>query len=1401
MVSSRAASRRTRLRPFRPWLERLEDRAVPSAGAVTTFAGNAQHTAVYQPAAQDLNAIHWQTPVDLHPQYNGTDLLIHYGAPLITAANTVIVPVKTGTTDGFEVEAFNGATGGLMYTLGTDYTLPSHNWTPSYAPVLVPTSSDTRLYYAGAGGTVYYVTNPDSGSPGSPVQQVFYTTLANYQANASGFNSTVFVDTPLTADSNGDVFFGFRVEGTAPAPLSTGQSGYARIDPNGNTTYVLAGNAAGDPGNISHDSHNLAPALSNDQSTVYVAVKSGSTAYYGYLLGLDTTTLATKYKIFLKDPRNNNANNAGILDDGTSSPVVAPDGDVFFGVFGNPYNGSRGWLLHFSGDLTVEKTPGAFGWDYTPAIVPASMVPSYSGPSSYLIFSKYNNYADPSAPASEDFADGVNKIAVLDPNATEVEPHASSSGLLVMREVMTVPGPTPDPGNVGTASPHAVREWCINTAAVDPATDSIFTPSEDGNIYRWNLATNSLTEALTLGTGIGEAYVPTVIGPDGTVYTINNATLFAVGRLNGVGVAVTSSTPDVRSVVAGQSLTFTAAITNPGPSSGTPTGSATFKDGSNVLAANVPLDSTGQAAYTTSALGAGSHFITVVYSGDSQFSAGSATLIQVVHQSGTTTVLTSSPNPANFGQAVTFTATVTPAVSGIGTPTGMVTFLEGGAVLAQVPVGSSGTASFTTSALAVGGHTVTAVYYSDPVFATSAGDDSPAPQIVQDATATAVGSSPNPSVFGQSVTLTAAVTANDQGAGVPRGTVTFMDGSTTLATGIPVDSSGHAVYSTSGLGVGSHTITATFSGATGWLTSSGSDAATPHVVNQGASSAGVTSSVSPSAYGQSVRFTATVTASAPGAGTPTGTVTFLDGSTTLSTATLSGGSASFTTSGLGVGSHSIAVSYGGDANFSATSSLTLTQVVNQVATTAGVTSSVNPSAYGQSVTFTATITANAPGSGTPTGTVTFMDGSTTLGTGTLFAGSATLSTSALAAGSHSVTVVYGGDTSFTGTTSGSLSQTVNQDTNSIGLSSSLSPSVYGQSVTFTVTVTANAPGAGTPTGTVTFIDGTTTLGSASLSGGTATFSTTALGAGTHSVTAVYGGDANFTGSSSTLVTQTVNQDATASAVTSSVNPSGYGQSVTFTATVTASAPGSGTPTGTVTFKSGSTTLGTATLGGGTATFTTSTLSVGSHTITVSYGGDSNLTGSTSAKLTQTVSADATSTALTSSVNPSNKGQAVTFTATVTDNAPGGGTPTGMVTFMDGTTALKSVSLGANGQATYKTAGLTVGSHNITAVYKGNSKYLGSTSPVLVQVVQLPHASLAQPLPGPTPPPGATAPADKLSDDAGPVRLASPEPRATGADTANLDRFFSLMGKPRGSVLHRTPEHRTPGPDDDGEDAF
>jgi hypothetical protein len=502
----------------RPRIEALEERNLLSGAFWAGYAKDAQHTAISSAPSQPLAAIHWQTPVDLQPQYSGGELLIHYGSPVITLANTVIVPVKTGAFDGFELQAHDGANGNLKWTLTTDYILPPHDWTPSYSPTLTP---DGRLYFAGAGGTIFVVDTPDANGTPAVKRLAFYG-LAHYLNHQAAFDNNVFINTPITSDSAGDIFFGFQVTGANPLHLV---GGIARIDAQGKGTWVAASTAAGDS-SIAKVVHNCAPALSNNEKTLYVAVSNGAGFGFatGYLVALDSQTLAPLAHVQLFDPQSGAL--AILPEQGSASPMVGPDGDVYFGVLEDPFpdHNDRGWLLHFSADLSQQKITGSFGWDDTASVVPSFMVPSYHGTSSYLVMTKYNNYAGLGG-------NGANRLAVLDPNAVMPDPYLGNP---VMKNVLTVLGPTPDP-NFIHFFPHAVREWCINSAAIDPFTSSILVNSEDGHMYRWDLISNKLTQVITLTSGIAEAYTPTIVGPDGTVYAINNAVLFALGRPQSTG--------------------------------------------------------------------------------------------------------------------------------------------------------------------------------------------------------------------------------------------------------------------------------------------------------------------------------------------------------------------------------------------------------------------------------------------------------------------------------------------------------------------------------------------------------------------------------------------------------------------------------------------------------------------------------------------------------------------------------------------------------------------------------------------------------------------------------------------------------------------------------------------------
>jgi uncharacterized repeat protein (TIGR01451 family) len=454
------------------------------------------------------------------------------------------------------------------------------------------------------------------------------------------------------------------------------------------------------------------------------------------------------------------------------------------------------------------------------------------------------------------------------------------------------------------------------------------------------------------------------------------------------------------------------------------------------------------------------------------------------------------------------------------------------------------------------------------------------------------------------LTVTAGQTASFTSAasGTPAPTVQWQVSTDAGATfnNVPGATSTTLTFTTS-MSQNGNLYRAAFTNLAGTVTST---AATLTVI-RAATTTALVSSQNPSMFGQAVTLKVTVSSSA---GAPSGTVTFLDGATSIGTGTLdSSGRASLSVPSLAVGAHSFTASYAGAANFSSSSSAPLSQAVNKDGATVTLNFSANPSVFGQGVMFTAMVAAVAPGAGTATGTITFQDGANTLSTLNLVNGQASLTTSSLAVGSHSITAAYNGDSNFNAASSSAFSQTVNKDATSATLASSANPSVFGQAVAFTATFSAAAPGTGTPTGTVLFQDGSTSLGTANLLNGQASVTLSALGPGPHSVTAVYSGNANFN-SSSSLLAQAVNKASTTTKLASSASASTLNQALTFTATINLAPPGTGTPSGTVTFVAdGSNTLcaGVALQSNGTATCATSTLSAGSHTIMAAYSGDTN----------------------------------------------------------------------------------------------------------------------------------------------------------------------------------------------------
>jgi hypothetical protein len=458
---------------------------------------------------------------------------------------------------------------------------------------------------------------------------------------------------------------------------------------------------------------------------------------------------------------------------------------------------------------------------------------------------------------------------------------------------------------------------------------------------------------------------------------------------------VTSSWP---SSTFGQSVTFTASVA---PSAAI--GTVQFFDGGSALG-TVAL-SGGSASLTTASLTAGTHSITASYSGDANFAGStSAAIAQTVSKASTTTALTSSLNPSSTGQAVTFTAAISPSLG----PTGTVEFFDNANSIGTVAL-SGGSASLTTATLTVGTHSITATYSGNTNF--SGSTSSPVAQAVGViGTATALTSSLDPSVFGQAVTFTATVNPFSG----PTGTVQFFDGVSVLGT--VALSGGTASLTTSGLAVGTHFITATYSGDSNFGGSTSSPVTQTVSASTISTTTALTSSINPSAFGQQVTFSATVN---PSSGA-TGTVTFMEGALTLATSALNAsGVATFSTSSLAVGTHSITAQYSGDGTHTGSTSPALLQTVNTVPTTTTLASSDNPSRTGRPVTFTATVSPS-----TATGTVQFFDGSISLGTVSLSGGQASLTTSSLSAGKHSITALYSGDANFASSTSAVLSQNV-----------------------------------------------------------------------------------------------------------------------------------------------------------------------------------------------------------------------------------------------------------------------------------------------------------------------------------------------------------------------------------------
>ncbi len=767
-------------------------------------------------------------------------------------------------------------------------------------------------------------------------------------------------------------------------------------------------------------------------------------------------------------------------------------------------------------------------------------------------------------------------------------------------------------------------------------------------------------------------------------------------------VSITNASALGTATVIGQAyaVNWSVAVNSPGSLRAALSGNVTVSDGSGGTC--TAAVSAGTCSLTSPTLG--TKTVTASYAGDTNYNGHtSAGVTHTVNKPATTTSITNvgalGAAPV-AGESYSVEAGVSINPPGTGTPTGTITVSDGtgGTCLITLPA----TNCLLTSASA-GAKTITATYSGDDNLSGSAGT---APHTVNKAgTTTSITNAAALSaatVVGQSYSVAASVSVNAPGAGMPTGTVTVSDGAATCTITLPATS-----CDLSSATVGApKTITATYNGDGNF---NGSVGTATHTVTKTDTTTTVTNAATlgvATVVGQAYAVNWQVTVNAPGSlGAPlSGSVTVSDGTGGSCTAAVSAGTCNLTSTSTG--GKTVTASYAGDANYN-DSSGTAAHTVSKPSTTTTITNAValgTPTVTGESYSVAAGVSVNLPGAGTPTGTITVGDGTGGSCAITLPQTNCTLTSTS--AGAKTITATYNGDDNFN-TSSGTASHTVNRANITLSsLTDSPKPTVTGQAYTAGFAISVTAPGAGTPTGTVTVSDGT---------GGTCTATLPALScqltsasAGSKTLTFTYNGDDNFSTSSNTTG-HLVNKASTTTTVTAHTpNPSVFGQGVVVNFTVSADAPGGGTPTGNVTVSDGVNSC-TSTVAVGACTIALATLN--GRTLTATYAGDANYNGSISAGVPHTVNKAETATTITSD-NPDTSAlnQPITVAFTVAAAAPGAGTPTGGVTVTVSGGAETCTGTVAAGSGSCTLTLTTAGNHVLTATYLGDANFNGSASP-------------------------------------------------------------------------------------------
>ena len=617
--------------------------------------------------------------------------------------------------------------------------------------------------------------------------------------------------------------------------------------------------------------------------------------------------------------------------------------------------------------------------------------------------------------------------------------------------------------------------------------------------------------------------------------------------------------------------------------------------------------------------------IDFAFLGVSTADTGTGLIIKVTD--GTSAELTLSSDTSVYGEEITISVLVHPENT-YGIPTGTVTFYDGGADIGTVPLDAYGMASLTSSSLSLGSHTITAAYSGSVDYGASASASSTHTVGIADTfvtvesiTVTAAGdvtitarlyvASPgSDSLLNRTVYFEDTYDASKHDLGSylcdAFGNVSFTLNSAQIAT----------IFGTSDIS-GTHLIKAIFE-KDGNLDGCESadfmyDAANPE--------AGVDITISPPdsptppVYGQGVTITVALSSWMLGTGASAGggkNVTLYDWGTEIGTyATELDGTFTLNTV-LSVGSHNIIAEFIGDETLNAGISSNVVYLVDSAKTTTTINdlTLISP-VYGDTVEITAAVSVDSPGDGDLTGgTVIFYDyfydgisyKSVIIDIVACDENGAASVQKILSVGSHYITVLFIGDKNLKTSSAVSTCMVGKAETETL-LDSDPNPSSYGETVTFIATVEAISGGSGTPTGTVEFRDNGAYLGEVDLISGKAVFSTDALGVGSHTqITAIYNGDENYnTSMTLTAVDQTVDQAITTTSVSSSPNPSVFGEEVNFIAQVRSSA-GVSPEDGSVQFYIDGSPVGSPTAldGDGRAAYSDATLSIGNYIVTAKY---------------------------------------------------------------------------------------------------------------------------------------------------------------------------------------------------------